>query len=113
MCDINGILLVSFISVKMTLKYKLGRSVLEKYILLLSDLCFEYGCVVWDNTPRHEYLFNEREKTHATYSSVTLTLIMGIIFDIITCSLFILKQKHFDHPFSLLRSDYGTNSITQ
>ena len=39
MCDINSILLVSFISVKMTLKYKLGRSVLEKYILLLSDLC--------------------------------------------------------------------------
>ena len=47
------------------------------------------------------------------YCSVTLTLIMGVIFDIITCSLFILEQKHFDHLFPLLRSDCGTSSITQ
>ena len=49
------------------------------------------------------------------YCSFTLTLIMGIIFDIITCScsLFFLEQKHSDHPFSLLCSDCGTSSITQ
>ena len=44
------------------LKYKLGRSALEKIYFAFIRPLFEYGCVVWDNAPRHEYLFNEMEK---------------------------------------------------
>ena len=44
------------------LKYKLGRSALEEIYFAFIRPLFEYGCVVWDNAPRHEYLFNEMEK---------------------------------------------------
>ena len=44
------------------LKYKLGRSALEKIYFAFIRPLFEYSCVVWDNAPRHEYLFNEMEK---------------------------------------------------
>ena len=44
------------------LKYKLGRSALEKIYFAFIRPLFEYGCVVWDNAPRHEYLFNEMER---------------------------------------------------
>ena len=44
------------------LKYKLNRSVLEKIYFAFIRPIFEYGCVVWDNSPRHDILFNEMEK---------------------------------------------------
>ena len=44
------------------LKYNLSRSTLEKIYFAFVRALFEYGCVVWDNAPRHEYLFNEMEK---------------------------------------------------
>ena len=42
------------------LKYKLNRSVLEKIYFAFIRPIFEY--VVWDNSPRHDILFNEMEK---------------------------------------------------
>ena len=44
------------------LKFKLDRSALEKIYFAFIRPLFEYGCVVWDNAPRHEYLFNKMEK---------------------------------------------------
>ena len=44
------------------LKYKLNRSVLEKIYFAFIRPIFEYGCVVWDKSPRHDILFNEMEK---------------------------------------------------
>ena len=45
------------------LKYKLNRSVLAgKNIFAFIRPIFEYGCVVWDKSPRHDILFNETEK---------------------------------------------------
>ena len=47
------------------LKYKLGRSALENIYFAFVRPLFGYGCVVWDNAPRHEYLFNGMEKIQA------------------------------------------------
>ena len=44
------------------LKYKLKRTTLEKIYFAFVRPIFEYGCVVWDNAPRHDFLFNEMEK---------------------------------------------------
>ena len=44
------------------LKYKLSRSALEKIYFAFIRPLFEYECVVWDNAPRHDFLFNEIEK---------------------------------------------------
>ena len=44
------------------LKYKLSRSALEKIYFAFIRPLFEYGCVVWDNASRHDFLFNEMEK---------------------------------------------------
>ena len=37
------------------LKYKLSRSALEKIYFAFIRPLFEYGCVVWDNAPRHDF----------------------------------------------------------
>ena len=34
---------------------------------------FLYGCVVWDNAPTHEYLFNEMEKIQIPAARITGT----------------------------------------
>ena len=44
------------------LKYKLKRTTLEKLYFAFVRPTFEYGCVVWDNAPRHDLLFNEMER---------------------------------------------------
>ena len=44
------------------LKYKLKRTTLEKLYFAFVRPTFEYGCVVWDNAPRHDLLFNELER---------------------------------------------------
>ena len=48
---------VKHVDMMRALKYKLGRSALEKIYFAFIGPLFEYGCVVWDNAPRHEYLF--------------------------------------------------------
>ena len=44
------------------LKYKLKRTALGKIHFAFVRPIFEYGCVVWDNAPRHDFLFNEMER---------------------------------------------------
>ena len=43
------------------LKHKLKRTTLKIYFAFVRPI-FEYGCVVWYNTPRHDFLFNEVER---------------------------------------------------
>ena len=44
------------------LKYKISMSALEKIYFAFIRPLFEYGCVVWNNVPRHDFIFNEMEK---------------------------------------------------
>ena len=53
---------VKRVDVMRALRYKLSRSALEKIYFAFIRPLFEYGCVVWDNVPRHDFLSNEMEK---------------------------------------------------
>ena len=42
----------------------LKGTTLEIYFAFVRPI-FEYGCVIWYNAPRHDFLFNEMERFHA------------------------------------------------
>ena len=44
------------------LKFKLDRKTLETIYFSFIRPLFEYGSIVWDKAPRHEYYFNLLEK---------------------------------------------------